>query len=88
MAAAQHSVTVYGLSTCAHCRRAIEFLEENGVVFDCIYVDTLEGQSRSDTLTRVRRYNSRISFPTIVVDDGARVIVGFHPDEIREALDV
>ena len=87
MAAAQHNVTVYGLTTCAHCRKAIEFLKEIGVDFDCIYVDTLEGQTRSDTLTKVRGYNPRISFPTIVVDGGVRVIVGFQPDEIREVLE-
>ena len=50
-------------------------------------MDTLEGQTRSDTLTKVRGYNPRISFPTIVVDGGARVIVGFQPDEIREVLE-
>ena len=88
MATAQHTVTVYGLTTCGHCRRAIDFLKEVGVDFTCIYVDTLEGMERADTLTKVRGYNPRISFPTIVVDDGTRVIVGFQPDEIREVLEL
>ena len=86
MATSQHDVTVYGLTTCGHCKRAIEFLKEIGAEFDCIYVDTLEGQERSSTLTTVRGYNPRISFPTIVVDKGSRVIVGFQPDEIKEVL--
>ena len=83
-----HDVTVYGLTTCAHCKRAIEFLNEQGVVFDCVYVDTLEGELRSNMLTKVRGYNPRISFPTIVVDGGVRVIVGFQPDELREVLEI
>ena len=39
-------------------------------------------------LTKVRGYNPRISFPTIVVDGGVRVIVGFQPDELREVLEI
>ena len=88
MNTARHDVTVYGLTTCGHCKRAIEFLKEQGVDFDCVYVDTLEGQPRSDMLTKVRGYNPRISFPTIVVDGGVRVIVGFQPDELREVLEI
>lgn len=88
MGTTQHNVTVYGLTTCAHCRRAIDFLKEIGADFTCVYVDTLEGMERADTLTKVRGYNPRISFPTIVVDGGARVIIGFQPDEIKEVLDV
>lgn len=88
MATAQHNVIVYGLTTCAHCRKAVEFLKNNGVDFNCVYVDSLEGQARSDTLSKVKGYNPRISFPTIVVDDGTRVIVGFQPDEMKEVFDI
>ncbi len=88
MSSAQHTVTVYGLTTCGHCKRAIDFLKEVGADFTCVYVDTLEGMDRADTLTKVRRYNPRISFPTIVVDAGTRVIVGFQPDELKEALEI
>lgn len=88
MSATRHDVTVYGLTTCGHCKRAIEFLKEQGVVFDCVYVDTLEGELRANMLTTVRGFNPRISFPTIVVDGGTRVIVGFQPDEMREVLGI
>lgn len=88
MVTTQHTVTLYGLSTCIHCRHAIEFLEQSGVNFDRIYVDQLEGEERAEILSIVKSYNPRISFPTIVVDDGKYVIVGFQPNEIREALEL
>ena len=79
-----HSIVLYGLTTCAHCRRTIEFLEKNNISFDRVFVDTMEGETRADTLRKVKSYNPRISFPTIVVDGGEHIIVGFQQDEIKE----
>ena len=88
MSIPQHTVILYGLSTCIHCRHAIEFLEQSGVDFDRIYVDKLEGEERAEVLIIVKGYNPRISFPTIVVDNGKYIIVGFQQNELREALEI
>lgn len=88
MSSASHNVTFYGLSTCIHCRHAIEFLNEQGVPFEPIFVDKLEGTARAETLEQVREHNPKISFPTIVVDDGAFVVVGFRPEELKHCLDL
>ena len=83
-----HTVCLYGLSTCVHCRHAREFLEANKVIFDCVYVDRLEGEERSKTIAVVKGHNPRISFPTIVLDEGAKVLVGFKEEDLKEALEL
>lgn len=85
---AQHKVQLFGLSTCVHCKHAREFLEENNQPFDAVYVDQLEGEERSETIKTVREYNPQLSFPTLVVDDGEEVIVGFQPDAMAKALEL
>lgn len=81
----EHQVAFYGISTCIWCRKTRQFLEENGVAFDYVYVDLLEGKEREEVKEQVRQWNSAVSFPTIVIDK-ASTIVGYRPDEIKEAL--
>lgn len=81
----EHDVVMYGLSTCVWCKKMREFLESEGVVFELIYVDQLEGAERDEAIGRIRRWNAAVSFPTVVVDD-ARSINGYKPDEVKEVL--
>jgi len=77
-------IKLYAVSTCTHCKALRDFLQENGVAYDCIEVDGLFGKERRDMLKEVRKFNKRASFPTVVI--GERVVVGFKEDELREAL--
>lgn len=81
----QHRTMLYALSTCIWCRRTRQFLEDEGVAFDFVYVDLLEGEERAEAMAEVRRWNPRGSMPTVVVDD-KEYIVGFKPDMIKEVL--
>ena len=81
----KHHTAFYGLSTCIWCRRTRQFLEEQGVAFDYIYVDLLRGQEREEAVTQIRRWNPATSFPTIVIDD-SRCVVGYKPEKLKEAL--
>ena len=85
---AHHKLDFFGLSTCVHCKHTREFLEKNHQEFNMVYVDKLEGEARSDALKTVREYNPQISFPTLVVDGGREVIVGFQPEAITKALEL
>lgn len=85
---AQHTLQFFGLSTCVHCKHTREFLEKNHQDYDAVYVDKLEGDARSEALQTVREYNPQISFPTLVVDGGKEVIVGFQPEAIAKALEL
>ena len=79
------NVKLYALSTCAWCRRAKSFLDENDVEYELTYVDLLEGDEKAEVLEEVRKWNPRRSFPTIVVDD-ATSVAGFKPDRLKEVL--
>jgi glutaredoxin-like protein NrdH len=85
MASTDYSVTFYGLSTCIHCKHCREFLERNKVPFELHYLDLAEGQEREKLLETVRGYNPQISFPIVVID-GTKIIVGFQPEALTEAL--
>jgi len=81
----EHHTVFYGLSTCIWCKRTRQFLEDQGVAFDYIYVDLLRGQEREEAVTQIRRWNPATSFPTIVIDD-SRCVVGYKPEKLEEAL--
>lgn len=80
-----HEVVFYGLSTCVWCKRTRKLLEDLDVSFEFTYVDLLSGEERNQVLDQVRRWNPAASFPTLVVD-GDETVVGYRPDEIKEAL--
>ncbi|GFM36651.1 glutaredoxin family protein [Desulfovibrio psychrotolerans] len=81
-------VTLFALSTCIHCKKAKQFLEDNGIPFDVVFVDQLTGDERKETIERIKKHNPKLSFPTILVDEGVCVIVGFQKEELQEALDL
>jgi len=81
----EHRTIFYGLSTCIWCRRTRQFLEDQGVEFDFTYVDLLKGQEREEAVEQVRRWNSAVSFPTVVVDD-EQCVIGYKTDKLKEVL--
>ncbi len=82
-----HRVVFYGLSTCIWCRRTRRFLEEQDVAFDFVYVDLLQGDERAEAIDQVRHWNPAASFPTVVLDD-RQCVVGYHPDQLKEVLEL
>ncbi len=83
----QHRTMLYALSTCIWCRRTRQFLEDNSVQFDYIYVDLLQGAEREEVLAQVGKWNPALSFPTLVVDD-AKSVIGSQLDAIKELLEL
>jgi glutaredoxin-like protein NrdH len=79
-------VKIFTLSTCSHCKATKKFLNDNGITFDFIDVDQVQGMQREIVLEEVVKYNPQRSFPTIVIGD--KIIVGFKEADIREALGI
>lgn len=77
-------VKVYALSTCIHCKKAKEYLDQCGVKYECVHVDQLTGDERKMTVEEVKKFNPSVSFPTIVINGEA--VVGFNQEKIDEAL--
>jgi glutaredoxin len=77
-------VKMYTLSTCSHCKATKKFLHDNGITFDYVDVDLLQGDERQNILQEVEKYNPQRSFPTIII--GNNIIIGFKENDIKEAL--
>jgi glutaredoxin len=77
-------VTLYSLQTCAHCRKAKNFLQHHQIAFRIIYMDLLIGAERNEEMRRLRRINPACSFPTIIVNQ--EVVVGFKEEKLRRLL--
>ena len=77
-------VTVYALSTCPYCKMTRKYLSDEGVGFDAIEVDLLEGQARADAIARVKELSGGTSFPVVQIGD--EVVVGFDKGRIKKLL--
>lgn len=79
-------VKMFTLSTCSHCKATKKFMNDNGINFDFVDVDLLQGDERKKILEEVMQYNPDKSFPTIIIGD--TIIIGFRESDIREALGI
>lgn len=73
---------LFTLSTCIWCRKTKALLKELGKEYSFVDVDLLEGADRDEAYGKMKEYQSS-SFPTIVINDGEKVIVGFEEEKIR-----
>ena len=80
-------VKAYTLSTCGWCKKTKELLDALDIEFEYVDVDTLSGDELEAVKQEVARYNPQVSFPTLVIDEGRKVIVGFKSDEISRCLE-
>lgn len=78
-------IKFFSLSTCIWCRKTRTYLDENGIRYEEVTVDQLTGAPREKALQDLSRHNPNKSFPTLVFENG-KVVVGFKPEDIREAL--
>ena len=80
------TVKVFALSTCPYCRMARAYLDENGVSYDVVEVDMLEGDEKDAAIAEVKEASGGTSFPVVVV--GEEVLVGFNKKRMKELLDL
>lgn len=81
-------VQMYALSTCAWCKKTKKFLNDHGVEYELQDVDLLEGEEKAQVKAEVAKHNPRISYPTVVVDDGKEVVVGYDEERLKEVLNL
>jgi len=78
-------VLLFTLSTCIWCRKTKRLLEELKVAYDYIDMDLLEENEQQEADRVLERWNPRLSYPTLVIND-EEVILGFKEDQIRARL--
>ncbi len=76
-------LTFYTLTNCVHCDRLEKFMHTNEIPYATILLDKFEGAARKNLMAKVRSYNPRGSFPTLVSPEGD-VTIGFREWQVRE----
>ena len=79
-----NEVEFYGLSTCMWCKKTKALLDEKNIDYNPIFVNEIDGEEKEKIRSRVRELNPGMTFPTVKIGD--KVIVGYHPDQLEEAL--
>jgi len=82
-----HKVTLYALSTCVWCKLTKEYLNENNVEYEYIYVDLVDEKDKQKIHEIIQDKSGSLSYPTTIVDDKV-VINGFRKDKLKEALEL
>ncbi len=82
----QRKVVLFALSTCPACKKTKNLLKDLGVDAVVVDLDTIDRETREKLLVEVRKYNPRETFPTLVINGGEKVIVGYGEEEIRSAF--
>lgn len=82
----KHDLALYALSTCAFCKRAIQFLQDNDVKFRYIYLDEINPMVKQTVKSELKsRYSSSPVFPILVIDN-EEAVSGFSEERWREIL--
>lgn len=80
-ASSSHEITVYALSTCGFCKRALAFLNGKGIAYRYVYMDQVPLETKNAAKKTLKeRFKEDVAFPFAVVD-GDKHLVGFiEPD--------
>jgi len=81
----KHKVFMYAISTCAWCKKAKKFLKDYNIEFEYVDVDLCTQEDKEKIREDIERRGGRPSYPILIIDD-KHLIIGFHEDKIREAL--
>ncbi|HBU70477.1 MAG TPA: glutaredoxin family protein [Elusimicrobia bacterium] len=78
-------IVIYALSTCVWCKKTKKMLNDMGIEYYFVDVDTLSGEERREAQEELGKWNPSGSFPTVVIG-GEKCIVGYDPDKIKKGL--
>jgi glutaredoxin len=75
---------MFTLSTCIWCKKTKALLKELGAEYSYVDVDLVGADAREQVLKDYAKYNKQMSYPTIVLNGGEKVILGFEEDRIKD----
>ncbi|MFW6362943.1 MAG: glutaredoxin family protein [Spirochaeta sp.] len=81
-------LVVYALSTCAFCKRSMEFLSELGFTYSYVYLDDLELEKKRAIKAELKSQFRKLPVFPILVINGSEALSGFIEDRWRSALGV
>ncbi|MET1124307.1 MAG: glutaredoxin family protein [Archaeoglobaceae archaeon] len=78
-------ILMYGLTTCPHCKRTLEFLKRSGADFEVVWVDKLEGDERKKVIEKIHSISGSYSVPLVVKGD--RYVLGFNEEKLKQLIE-
>lgn len=83
-----HSISIYTLSTCGFCKRAMAFLSREGFAYRYVHVDLIPLE-RKTAIKRILKdsFHQDVAFPFAVIDE-TKHLVGFIEPDWKLTLDV
>lgn len=82
----KNELTVYALSTCGFCKKALKFLKANSIKFKYVYFDEQDEELQEKIRTALMdQFNQRLAFPFLVIDC-KKCLVGFDQEEWEKEL--
>jgi glutaredoxin-like protein NrdH len=79
----ERQIKLYALSTCAWCKKTKKYLNDRNIPYELQDIDLLTGDEKAQVKAEVAKHNPRLSYPTLVIDGGATVIVGYDEDKLH-----
>jgi glutaredoxin len=77
----EHAITVYALSTCGFCKKALAFLDENGFSYRLLHVDLIPLETKNELKAILKaRFNENVAFPFAIIDDTSHLVGFIRPD--------
>lgn len=70
-------ITVYALSTCGFCKRAMKFLDSNGFKYRYIFLDNISIEDKNNAKKDLKaKYKTDVAFPFATIGND-KYLVGF-----------
>ena len=83
-----HEITIYALSTCGFCKRAIAFLNDKGFAYRYIHLDQIPLETKNEAKKELKAsFHEDVAFPYAVVDR-SKTLVGFIEEDWKLTLGV
>ena len=83
-----HDLTLYALSTCGFCKKAINFLSEHDIAFRYVYLDKINPMVKRTVKSELKQqYESLPVFPILVIDN-ERAVSGFSEKKWKDMVGI
>jgi len=82
-----HKIKIFTLSTCGWCKKTKQLLKDLELEYEYLDMDNISGGTLESARNELKKYNPSCSYPTLVIDGGKEVIVGFKEEEIKKTVE-